>query len=165
MNTIKFTDRVQEQFKKAGWEENRNVKNQYENANILKFKDFPKFLKDFLYEYGNLTVLDAKSYESEVTNKLKMGIEYAGYEEEQDYQDDISMFGKMLFPFAFWDPDCYMIACDSDGNVYMLGDYTFKIADSFKRGLEILITDDWSNGFYQFDEDTGEWIKNKRWDD
>ncbi len=165
MNTIKFTEKVQEQFKKAGWKENRNVKEKYENAGILKFQDFPKFLKDFLYEYGDLTVLDAKSYKSEVVNKLKIGVEYAGYEEEEDYEEDITIFGKMLFPFAFFDPDCYMIACDSEGKIYMLGDYTFKIADNFKRGLEILITDDWSNGYYQLDEDTGEWIKNKRWDD
>ncbi len=165
MDTIKFTEKVQEQFRKAGWKENRNVQKKYEDAEILRFEDYPDFLKKFLYEYGDLIVLDAKSYKSEVVNKLKIGVEYAGYEDEEDYNDDIDIIGKMLFPFAFYDPDCYMIACDSDGKVYMLGDYIFRISDNFKEGIEILVTDDTSKDYYQLDEDTGEWIKNKRWDE
>ncbi|NBL66089.1 hypothetical protein GV828_12860 [Flavobacterium sp. NST-5] len=165
MKTIKFIEKVQNQFRKAGWNENRNIKEKYENSNILKFKEFPQFLKEFLYEYGDLTVSDAKSYQSEVVNKLKIGVEYAGYEDLEDYDDDISIIGKMLFPFAFYDPDCYMIACDEDGKVYMLGDYTFRISDNFIEGIEILVTDDISKDYYQLDEDTGEWVKNRRWND
>lgn len=165
MNTIRFTEKVQNQFKKAGWKENRNVKEKYENAKILKFEEFPQFLKEFLYEYGEANIVVIKSFNSQVTTELKLGIQYAGYEDLEDYDDDIQIMGKMLFPFASYHPDCPMIACDEDGKVYMLGDYIFRISDTFKEGIEILVTYDWSKGFYQLDEDTGEWIKNKRWDD
>lgn len=162
---MKFTEKVQKQFELAGWKKNRNVKEKYENAKILKFDEFPQFLKDFLYEYGDLTIDVLKPFESKVNTKLHIGVEYTGYEDLEDYDDDISMIGKMLFPFTSYYPDCPMIACDENGKVYMLGDYIFRISDTFKEGIEILITYDWSNGFYQLDEDTGEWIKNKRWND
>ena len=162
---MKFIEKVQKQFELAGWKENRNVKEKYENANILRFDDFPQFLKDFLYEYGDLTVIVFKSFESKVISKIKLGVEYAGYEDVEDYDDDVNMIGKMLYPFAFHTTDTPMIACDEEGKVYMLGDYIYRISDTFKEGIEILVTYDWSNGFYQFNEDTGKWIKNKRWDD
>ena len=44
----------------------------------------------------------------------------------------------------------------------MLGDYIFRISENFVQGIEILITHDWSYGFYQLDEGTGEWMKNKK---
>lgn len=162
---MKFIDKVQEQFKKAGWEESRNVSEKYRNAGILRFESFPIFLKEFLFEYGDLIVEEINPSKSKVINKLKLGTEYAGYEEEEDYKSDIEIYGKKMFPFGFYDPDCYMIACDSDGKVYMLGDYTFRISDNFREGIEILITDDTSKDYFQFEEETGKWVKNKRWDD
>lgn len=162
---MKFTEKVQKQFQLAGWKKNRNIKEKYVNAKILRFDEFPQFLKEFLYEYGDLTVIVVKSYESKVLSNIKLGVEYAGYEDLEDYDEDINIIGKMLYPFAFNDTDCYMIACDEDGKVYMLGDYIFRISDTFNEGIEILITDDTSKDYYQLDEGTGEWIKNKRWDD
>ncbi|MDR6968503.1 hypothetical protein J2X31_002526 [Flavobacterium arsenatis] len=162
---MKFTEKVQKQFELAGWTKDRNVKQKYENANILRFDDFPDFLKEFLYEYGDLTIDVIKSFESKVISKIKLGVEYAGYEDLEDYDDDINMVGKMLYPFAFHNTDTPMIACDEEGKVYMLGDYVYRISDTFKEGIEILVTYDWSKGFYQLDEDTGKWTKNKRWDD
>lgn len=162
---MKFTEKVQKQFELAGWKKNRNVKEKYENANILRFEEFPHFLKEFLYEYGDLTVDVIKSFDSKVISKIKLGVEYAGYEDLEDYDDDVNIIGKMIYPFAFHNTDTPMIACDEDGKVYMLGDYTYRISDNFQEGIEILVTYDWSNGFYQLDEDTGEWVKNKRWDD
>lgn len=162
---MKFTEKVQKQFELAGWKKNRNIKEKYENAKILRFNEFPQFLKDFLYEYGDLTIDVIKSFESNVISKINFGVEYAGYEDLEDYDDDINMIGKILFPFASHNTDTPMIACDEDGKVYMLGDYVFRISDTFKEGIEILVTYNWSKGFYQLDEDTGKWIKNKRWDD
>ena len=162
---MKFTEKVQKQFELAGWKKNRNIEEKYNNANILRFDEFPQFLKDFLYEYGDLTVDVVKSVGSKVNSKIKLGVEYAGYEELEYYDDDIKIMREMLFPFAFHNTDTPMIACDKKGKIYMLGDYTYRISDTFHEGIEILVTDDWSKGFYQLDEDTGEWIKNKRWDD
>jgi hypothetical protein len=162
---MKFTEKVQKQFELAGWKKNRNIKEKYIKANILRFDDFPQFLKEFLFEYGDLKVLDINPNQSKVVNKLNISVEYVGYEDLEDYDSDISMLGKILFPFASYYPDCPMIACDEDGKVYMLGDYIYRISDTFKEGIEILITYDWSKGFYQLDEDTGKWIKNKKWDD
>lgn len=162
---MKFKEKVQKQFEKAGWKKNRNVKEKYEKEKILRFDEFPQFLKDFLYEYGDLTIEVIKPFESKVNIELNLGLEYAGYEDLEDYDDDINIIGMMLYPFASYYPDCPMIACDEDGKIYMLGDYTYRISDTFEEGIEILVNYDWSKGFYQLDEDTGEWIKNKRWDD
>lgn len=162
---MKFTEKVQRQFELAGWKKNRNVKEKYENAKILKFDEFPQFLKNFLYEYGDLTIDVLKPFDSKVKSKINLGVEYAGYDDMGDYEDDIKTIGGMLFPFAFHNTDTPMIACDKDGKIYMLGDYTYRISDTFQEGIETLITYNWSNGFYQLDEDTGEWVKNKRWND
>ena len=51
---MKFRKEVQEQFKKAGWYEGRNLQKRYDKIN--KFNKLPIFLKEFLYEYGGLLV-------------------------------------------------------------------------------------------------------------
>jgi hypothetical protein len=167
MNTIKLTEKVQKQFENAGFSELNNFVKQYEV--IYRFNEFPDFLKDFLSKCGSIMVSDIKSYESDVTNKLTISPEYAFFEYEdhpdEDYDYYEKVIGEKVFPFGAFDPDGYRIACDSNGKIYMLGDYIFRISENFAKGIEILITYDWSNGFYQLDEDTGEWIKNKKWDE
>ena len=49
-----FREEVQEQFKKAGWFEGRNIKRTLEK--VKNFDKLPLFLKEFLYEYGDLEV-------------------------------------------------------------------------------------------------------------
>jgi SUKH-3 immunity protein len=164
---MKFTDKVQEQFKKAGWSESNNQLNKYNN--IYKFEKFPDFLKDFLKEYGDLKVLDCKNYESEVTNQLIITPDYAFFEFEEDKDEDYEYYkseiGNDIYPFAFIYPDNYRIACDSDGKVYMLSDYIFRISESLKEGIEILLKDDWSKGYFQLDVKSKQWIKDKKWDE
>nr|WP_294939064.1 SUKH-3 domain-containing protein [uncultured Flavobacterium sp.] len=160
---MKFSEKVQQQFKKAGWNPNRNVSDVYENQEIFKFHDFPKFLKDFLFEFGDLTVEDINSNDSEVTNRISITPDYASFEFEDNVDEDYvyykSVIGKDVFPFAFTYPDGYRIASDSDGKVYMFGDHIFKISDNLKEGIEILITDDWSKGYSQLDLDSKAWVK------
>lgn len=167
MNTIKFTQKVQKQFENAGFSESNNLIKQYKE--VYRFDEFPSFLKTFLSKCGSIVVSDIKSFESDSINKLTMSPEYAFFEYEkypdEDYDYYEKIIGEKIFPFGSFDPDGYRIACDSEGKIYMLGDYIFRISDNFVQGIETLITYDWSNGFYQLDEDTGEWIKNKRWDD
>jgi hypothetical protein len=160
---MKFIEKVQEQFKKAGWKEGRNVSEKYKNG--LRMTEFPLFVRNFLKEYGDLTILDCKPQKSEVINKLRIDIDYGGFEEEEDYQYYLNKLGKPVYPFALIEPDGYRIACDADGKVYMLGDYTFLIANSLKEGIEILVQDDWSKGYQQLDEKTGKWIKDKKWNE
>lgn len=160
---MNFTEKVQEQFIKAGWSKSSNQLNKY--TDVYRFEEFPKFLKDFLNEYGNLTVSDCKNYESEVINKLIITPDYAFFEFENDKDEDYDSYknkiGKQIFPFAFFYPDSYRIVSDSDGKIYMLGDYIFLIADNLKEGIEILLNDDWSKGYYQLDDKSGQWVKNK----
>lgn len=153
---MKFEEKIQKQFKKAGWFEGRDLESAYENANILRFTNFPQFLKDFLKEYGNLEIEDCKNYQSNVTNVLKLGVAYAGYDKDEYYKQDFAIHGKTLYPFGYFYPDSYMIACDEAGSVYMLGDYTFLRSSTFKEGIEKLLADDWS-GSLEYDEENNVW--------
>lgn len=158
---MKFILKVQEQFVKSGWTESNNSLESYKNS--YKFNSFPDFLKNFLKKYGNIIIKDLNENASEVVNKLYITPDYAFFEYEQDPDEDYNFFknliGKDIYPFAFIYPDGYRIACDSEENVYMLGDYIFKISDNLKEGIEILITDNWSGGFYELDVKTKQWRK------
>lgn len=162
MCDMKFQEKVQKQFKKAGWHDGRDVSSRYENANILRYSDFPPFLKDFLKEYGDLQVEDCKPFQSNVTNILKLGIPYAGYDEDQYYDEDFTLHGKFLYPFGYFYPDCYMVACDDEGKIYMLGDYTFLRSETFNEGIERLLIDDWS-GTLEFHEEKKSWGNIRKW--
>jgi hypothetical protein len=64
---MKFKSNVQEQFKKAGWFEERNIENNL-SQKIKNFNNLPSHLKEFFRSYAELIVEDCKPYESEVTN-------------------------------------------------------------------------------------------------
>ncbi len=51
---MKFEQNIQTQFKKAGWIEGQKQKAYYNS--LSQVKEFPSFLKEFLYEYGNIVV-------------------------------------------------------------------------------------------------------------
>lgn len=153
---MEFTNKVQQSFREAGWFPGRNVSCKYKDVN--KINEFPKSLKDFLFEYGNLIALDAKRYESEVINKLLITLDYAEFEDEKDYQYYYELFGKTIYPFAKFDEDGYRIACDNEGKVYMIGDYYFIIGNNLQEGVENLIMDNWED-VLEFDEAEKKWIK------
>ena len=44
---MNFSDKIQDQFQKAGWSEGRDVSDVYE---IEQFQEYPESLKEFLYE-------------------------------------------------------------------------------------------------------------------
>lgn len=153
---MEFNSKVQKKFKEAGWNQDRNVLDVY--SDVYKFTEYPSFLTDFLKEYGNLEVNETSPKNIEWPNKLLIIPHYAGYESDEIYSGDLKLFGKVLFPFAFYEKDGYVIACDADENIYMLGDYNFLIADNLKKGIEVLLEDDWKNGYMQMDE-SGKWEK------
>jgi SUKH-3 immunity protein len=151
---MEFIKEVHQRFIEAGWKPQRNVLESYKA--VYKFEEFPQFLKSFLKEYGDLTVLDCKPHKSDVVNELRLDVDYAADFDQEDYDYNVKLLGKPVYPFALAYPDGYRIACDADGKVYMLGDYTFLRADNFKEGIEKLLLDDWK-GSLELNEKTGKW--------
>ncbi len=52
---MKFIEKVQKQFKKAGWHDGRDVSSRYENAKILIYSDLTPFFKRFLKRIWRFT--------------------------------------------------------------------------------------------------------------
>lgn len=149
---MKFKNKVQEQFKKAGWYSDRNVSSKYLNVNTIS--DFPETAREFHFEYGDLVIEDCKPYDSEVIDKLH--IEEVSAEEiinEAQYE-----FNKKLFPLGYLHPDHYSVYIDSDEKVYLIGDYYFIIGNSLKEGIENIIEDNWTNSL-EWDSIEKKWLK------
>ncbi len=144
---MKFQKHIQAQFKKAGWIEGRNEKNDYNS--IPKFDNLPSFLKEFLYQYGNLKVetISLTSNEPIAILDLTIHKEWAKIdglvEEGLDYN-----LGK-LYTIGLYRMDSAHYVCDSSGKVFQIGDVQVKMSDSFKEGIEKIISEDYS--------DTKEW--------
>lgn len=132
-----FKQNVQEQFRKAGWFEGRDVKSIFESK-IKFFNSLPSHVKDFLISYGNLLIEDSKPYESEVINALNTDIRYI----ESTIEKDLP-FSEELFRIGYFYPDHYMVYTDKDRKIYLVGDFYYKINDDFEKGIESLIEDDW----------------------
>uniref|UniRef100_UPI0030C88A0B hypothetical protein n=1 Tax=Yeosuana marina TaxID=1565536 RepID=UPI0030C88A0B len=67
------------------------------------------------------------------------------------------------YVFGYFYPDGYELACDIDGNVYMLGDYIFLIANNIKEGIEKLLKHDWSDGYLQLNLESGLWEESENY--
>lgn len=160
---MKFQENIQEQFIKAGWYENRDVSSLYENSNILRYQNFPSLLKEFLSEYGNLEVEDCKTRQSRVRNLLQISLDYAGFEDDEDYDENFDISGILFYPFAYFFPDCYMVACDKNGKVYLLGEEIFLISKDLKSGIQNLLLDDYSQGYLAFDPKKKLWIPSEKY--
>ena len=74
---MKFRKEVEEQFKKAGWFEGRNISEKFDA--IPRFNEFPDFVKEFLYEYGDLEIETFKYEENDVTAYLDLKALFKGY--------------------------------------------------------------------------------------
>jgi len=159
---MEFEKDILKQLQKAGWYSGRNVSEIYDDD---KIKNYPISVKKFLWEFGNLSIEDTKRYESEVTNILFINPLYSYFEDDDDWEHVENFINSKLYPIGTINPDGYIIALDDSENVYMLGDYVFRIATNLKEGIEILLRDDWSNGFYELNEKTGDWVKNRKWNE
>lgn len=154
-----FSNKVQKRIKDAGWHANRNVLAKYADVNF--FDQFPQFLKDFLKEYGALTIVCEKVITGLGDEHLYIQPENAMYEgdDEDDYWWE-SLLNKKLFPFAIIEEGPgYRIACDEDGKVYMLGggDGTFLRGNTFEEGVENVIERNWK-GAKEYDDDNNIWV-------
>ncbi|MEP0263113.1 SUKH-3 domain-containing protein [Dokdonia sp.] len=143
---MKFRQEVQELFEKAGWHEDRNVKSVFDS--IPRFNEFPEFLKEFLYEYGNLEVETYKYSEEDVTAHLNLKAINTGIYKINNYLDNPRYYGNMItFPIADYHLDVTTLECDLEGNIYMSGDYPCLVSNDFKEGIEKVIMEDYSNTF------------------
>lgn len=153
---MQFKKEVQELFNKAGWYPGRNVQEKFDA--IPRFDEFPQFVKDFLYEYGNLNVETRKADESEVTAYLNLGALPSGYVNVEGYLDRNRGYGDQLktFPIGYYLLDTAVLECDLEGNVYMSSDFPSHMANSFQEGIEKVILEDYS--------DTATWdAETKKW--
>ena len=144
-NNMEFKKNIQEKFQEAGWHQGRNVLDKYEN--IKYFNDFPQILKDFLKEYGILKTKETNPITKDEPCNFIITIDCAEYENEEDYTDDIEIFGIRLFPFGYIEKGGgYRICCDEQGQIYMLGGgVLFFRSKDFITGIERILEPDLSD--------------------
>jgi len=138
-----FKNQVQDLFKKAGWKEGRNLKSKFDN--LSRFSELPLFLKQFLYEYGDLQVHTFKSSPEEVTATLDLTL-HKTWAKDNALIDESSYYGGMkTFAIGYYDLDHAPCVCDEDGRVYVLSDAPTMISEVFKEGIEKIIMEDYEN--------------------
>lgn len=142
---MKFKKEVQELFKKAGWYEGRNVKEVFDK--VSRFNEYPELLKEFLYEYGDLKVETDTEFAKGI---LDFTVVSSGFYEIEESLDNPRYYGNIItFPLADYHLDSASLECDSEGRVYMVGDFPTLMSEDFKTGIEKAIMEDYS--------DTKEW--------
>lgn len=147
-----FKEKVQDQFRKAGWFEGRDVQGEFENK-IKNFASLPAHLREFLKSYGNLLTEDCKPYESEVVNTLNTDVAYI----ENSILKN-RPFSDVIYKVGYWYPDHYFVYTDNIGTIYLVGDCYFKLNDSFEKGIENIIEDDWDSSL-EWNPETRQWVK------
>lgn len=140
---MKFRKEVEEQFKKAGWYEGRNLQKKYDKIN--KFNELPNFLKEFLYEYGDLLVETSHpkniflgTLNLKVVSRKKLKI--------KTYLEKPSLKGNVFtFPIGYYQNpnDGGTIECDKEGTIYIMGEYPLILSDNFKEGIEKIIMENY----------------------
>lgn len=153
---MRFKNNIQEKFKEAGWYEQRNVIDKYKK--VKYFNEFPQILKDFLREYGDLKTEELKPITKDTPCYFITDIDCAEYENEEDYTDDIKIFGIRLFPFAYIEKGGgYRICSDEKGQIYMLGGgVLFFRAKDFVTGIERVLESDETEAL-DFNFETKKW--------
>jgi hypothetical protein len=155
---MQFRAEVQEQFRKAGWYPKRDVRSKFDK--IKGFDTFPAFLKEFLYEYGDLEVPCLDPFNSGVTGILNLRALPAGYFMMDQYLNEGRSYGGNVktFPFGDYHLDAAAVECDADGRVYMVSDFPNLMADNFKEGIERIIMEDYSKAL-TWDAHAKKWLK------
>ncbi|SIQ27116.1 SUKH-3 domain-containing protein [Chryseobacterium sp. RU33C] len=143
---MKFKKEVQKYFENSGWFEGRNVKSKFDK--IKGFENFPQFLKDFLYEYGDLEVETHKYNKNDVTGIMNFKALTKGIYKIDGFLKNPRYYGNTFtFPIAYYLLDNAGLECDADGKVYMSGDFPCLVSDDFKTGIEKVIMEDYSDTF------------------
>ena len=108
-----FKKEVQKKFEEAGWFEGRNIKPAFEK--LKGFEKFPDFLKEFLYEYGDLIVKTIPTFEGAVMNFKALN---QGYFQVDKYLSKPAHYGgKYTFPIAYYPLENSVLECDTEGYI------------------------------------------------
>lgn len=148
---MKFKSSVQEQFKKAGWFEGRNIENSLDQK-IKNFNNLPSHLKDFFKSYRDLSIEDCKPYDSEVINTLNTKLEFIKNNETSELP-----FNGIFYKVGYFYPDHYLVYTDFSGAIYLIGDGYFKMNNSFIEGIENIIEDNWSHSL-EWNPEARQWV-------
>ncbi|GGB80263.1 hypothetical protein GCM10007424_20470 [Flavobacterium suaedae] len=149
---MQFKTEVQKQFEKAGWFEGRNMKSAFEKLD--GFEKFPDFLKEFLYEYGDLIVKTIPTFEGAVMNFK--ALTEGGYSINEYLSKPAYYGGKYTFPIAYYPLDNTTLECDAEGRIYMAGDFPCLVSNDFIAGIEKVIMEDYSDTLV-WNPETNQW--------
>lgn len=151
---MKFKPEVQAQFKKAGWVEGRDKKEEYDS--FPTFDKLPSFLKAFLYEYGNLNVETISITGAEPLAYLDLTVHKEWAEIEGLIVDGSEYNLGNLYTIGYYRMDNAECVCDDLGRFYKIGDISVKVSDNFKEGIEKMISENHSDR-KEWHPDVKEW--------
>jgi hypothetical protein len=139
---MKFKKEVAQLFAKAGWYTGRNLKAKYDK--ISHFHELPSFLKEFLYEYGDLKIETYKYHPEDVTGVLDLTLHEKWSESFPLHQ--ISPYGNMkTYSIGYYALDNAICECDDKGGIYMMSDAPTLMSENFIEGIEKVIMEDYTN--------------------
>ena len=155
---MKFEPHIQAQFKKAGWVEGKSQKAFYDA--LPKFETLPSFLKEFLYEYGNLEVETLPITPGGVTGTLDMTVHKEWAKINEFIEDGAEYNLGNLYAIGLYEIDSAYFVCDDSGSIFKIGDVQTQISDNFKKGIIKIISEDYSDTKH-WHPDVKEWKDEK----
>ncbi len=135
---MKFEPHIQAQFKKAGWVEGKSQKAFYDA--LPKFETLPSFLKEFLYEYGNLEVETIPLRTNGPIGILDMTVHKEWAEINELIEDGTEYNLGNLYAIGHYSIDSAYFVCDDSGKIFKIGDVQTQMSDNFKEGIEKIIS-------------------------
>ncbi len=155
---MKFEQNIQTQFKKAGWIEGQKQKVYYDS--LSQFEELPEFLKEFLYEYGNLAVETLPITPGGVTGCLDMTVHKEWAEINELVEDGAEYNLGKLYAIGHYSIDSAYFVCDDSGRIFKIGDVETQMSDNFKEGIEKIISENYFNTKH-WHPDVKEWKDEK----
>ena len=157
---MQFKKEVQDLFREAGWYPGRDVKEKFNN--IHRIEEFPDFVKEFLYEYGDLEVKTYKESDEDAEGTLNFKALCLGYFKIDNYLNSFAGYGEGIktFPIAYYDLDNAALECDAEGKIYMSSDFPNLMSENFIEGIEKVIMEDYTNTVF-WDESENKWTTNE----
>ena len=148
---MQFKEEIQKRFENAGWYLGRDVSNL---VNKLKdINDCPEFIINFLKEYGNLEVITNTKH---VKSTLNFKIPFNGWVKNMVVKD-LYFINSNAFPLGYYEMDHAVLYTDSEGKIYMGGDFPTLISNDFKTGIEKVIMEDYSDTL-EWNPETKQWV-------
>lgn len=151
---MEFSKEAKKRLEKAGWYVGRNVISQLK----LAYNDYPTMAVEFLSAYGNLQIECEKQDYTSVVNQLDTNPETPEHLLKGDNYHPYysSILNKKLYPLGWYYPNNYLICCDVDGRVYMIGENCYYKGKNLYEGIENIFLMNTLKSL-QLDDDTGKW--------